>query len=97
MLVHPLDITLFKVLCLPRRWWCLGYLGDEVGGGCFSNTIDEDSQQWNLEEDEEGNCKAIENALAITEPGLFLLGGVADPREVGFQLRDCVSRSAGSM
>lgn len=72
-------------------WWKrrLGDFGDEVGGGCFGEAVDEDADEGDLDEGKEGEAEAEEDAGAVFEPDLLLFAGVADAAEVGLEL-ECV-------
>ena len=86
MFVLPSNILLLELLRFCWRWSWLGYLRDQVCCRSFCDAVDEDTEKWNLQKDEEGECEAVENTLAIVEPLAFLLGGVSDAGEVGLEL-----------
>lgn len=86
MLVVPVGLGLGKVGPLLGWRRRVGDLCDEEGSGSFGDAVDEDSEQRDLEEDEKADSEAEENALAVVEPGLFLLWAVADTGEVGLEL-----------
>lgn len=87
MLVAPVCLRFGKVgpLLGLRRWVC--DLCDQESSRRFSNAIDENAEERDLEEDEEANTKAKQDAFAIVEPDLLLLGSKANSGEVGFKLR----------
>lgn len=86
MLVVPSDVLLLEILRFLRWWWRVGDLGDEVGSGCFSDAVDEHTQKRDFEEEEKGDCEAVEHARTVVEPEFLLLRGVADAGEVGIKL-----------
>lgn len=86
MLVLPLDIPLLELFGIGRWGWGLGDLGNEVGGRGFGDAVDQDTHEGDFDDEEECKCKAVEHALAIVEPCSLLFGGVADAREVWFEL-----------
>jgi hypothetical protein len=86
MLVVPSHILLFEVLGFLRRWRRVGDLGDKVCSRCFCDSVDEDTKERHLEEEEEGNCEAVEHTGAVVEPELLLLRSVADTSEVRVEL-----------
>jgi len=86
MLVAPMGLRLGKVGPLfGLRWW-IGDLCDQEGSRSFSNTIDENTEERDLEEYEETNAKSKKHAFAVVEPDLLLLRGEADARKVGLEL-----------
>lgn len=73
MLVAPVSLCLGKVgPLLGLRWW-ISDLSDQEGSRSLCNSIDEHTEQGNLEEDEKSNTKSEENALTVVEPDLLLL------------------------
>jgi len=86
MLVAPVGLRFGKVGPLfGLRWW-IRDLCDQEGSRSFSNTIDENAEERNLEEHEEANSKAEKHAFTVVEPDLLLLRGEADARKVGLEL-----------
>lgn len=61
-----------------RRWRGIGNFGDEESSRGFCNTVDKDAQEGDLEEAVKANAEAEEDAFALAEPGLLLLGGVTN-------------------
>lgn len=86
MLVLPMYILLLEFFGLLRLWWWFGNLGDQICSRGLCDAVDEDAEQWYLQERNEGESKAEENAFSIMEPLFLLFRCVADSREVGFQL-----------
>ena len=87
MLVAPVSLGLCKVGPLFRLRWWVGDLCDEERSRRFSDAINENTEQRNLEEDKEANSEPEENTFAVVEPDLLLLRSVANAREVGLELR----------
>jgi hypothetical protein len=87
MLIAPVSLCFSKVgpLLGLRRWVC--DLSDQEGSRSFSNAIDENTEERDLEENKETNSEAEQNAFAIVEPGLLLLRGKPDTGKVGLELR----------
>jgi hypothetical protein len=88
VLIIPPDILLLELLQLLRWWRRFRDLGDEIGGRCFGNAVDEHAQKRDFQKEEESDCEAVEYAGAVVEPEFLLLGGVADAGEVGVELWD---------
>ena len=86
MLVAPVSLCFGKVgpLLGLRRWVC--DLCDEEGSRSFSNAVDKNTEERDLEENEEANSKAEKDTLAVVEPDLLLLRSEADARKIGLEL-----------
>ena len=87
MLVLPPHILLLELLGL-RAWLRrrLGDLGDEVGRRRFGYTVDENTKQRDLKDDEESDGETVQHAFPIMKPQLLLLLRVANAAEVRFKL-----------
>ena len=86
MLVSPGHLAFGEALTLGRGWRRVGDLGDKVCSRCFCDSVDEDTKERHLEEEEEGDCEAVEHTGAVVEPELLLLRSVADTSEVRVEL-----------
>ena len=78
MLVLPSYILFFELFGLLWLWRRFGDLRDQIGGRGFCNAVDEDTEQWDLQESNECKGKAEENAFSVVEPLLLLLWCVAN-------------------
>ena len=89
LLILPRHLALSKLLavCRWRRW--VRNLSDQVRGGRFSNTVDQDSQERYFKKDVKTDTKAKEHPLTVVEPVFLLLFGELYAREVGLQLCCC--------
>jgi hypothetical protein len=87
VLIVPSHILLFEVLGFLRRWRWVGDLGDKVCSRCFRDSVYEDTKERHLEEEEEGDCEAVEHTRAVVEPELLLLRSVADTSEIRVELK----------
>lgn len=86
MLILPHDILLHERFRVLRRRRRLRDLGDEVGGRSLGDAVDQDADERDLEECEEGDREAVEDAFAVVEPGPLLRAAVMQAGEVGFEL-----------
>lgn len=86
MLVRPPCLTFCKLVTVCRRWGWICYFGDKVRGGRLGNTINENSEQRNLEEDVEADTEPEEKTFPIAEPTSLLLLGEADTCKVRLEL-----------
>ena len=86
LLVLPFHLAFRKFLAVRRRWRRIGDLRDQISCRCFCDTVDQDSEQRDLEEDVEADAEAKQYTLPIMEPLLFLLFAEPYTREVGFEL-----------
>lgn len=86
MLILPSNVFLLEGLSFGRRWWWFGDLGNEICRRCLGHAIDQHAKQGNLEEDEEGDCEAIQDAFAVAEPCPLLLRIIAYAGKVGLEL-----------
>ena len=88
MFIRPSSLAFRKIIAVSRRRRRRRVcdLGDQVGRGCFRDTIYEDTEKWNLEKDVKADAKAEEQTLSIMEPSTLLIFVKPYPGEVRFKL-----------
>lgn len=94
MLVRPSGLALRELLAVCWRRRRIRYFRDQVRSRCLSDTIDENSEQRDLEEDVESHTETEEKTFPITEPTSLLLLGEANACEVRLELRVQCQHSA---
>jgi len=86
MFILPPHRILNELLPVRRRRRRLRDLGDQIRCRRLRDPVDQDAQEWDLEEDVEAEGEAEEEPLTVVEPEAFLFAGVVDAGEVWFEL-----------
>jgi len=84
--VFPAKRLLLELFGLVRWQRRLGNFGDQVRRRRFSQTIDQDTEKWDLDESVEAKPKAKQDTSAILEPQLLLIFVVANARKIWLKL-----------
>lgn len=80
---------MFELLSLTGRKWWFRDLGDEIGSRSFCETVDQDTNEGNLDKDIEAETKSKKYSSTVLEPQLLLFLVVFNTRKVRLELEFC--------